>query len=80
MSALVMKPMHMNPSDAACAHWDLGCKQSIAMHFGTFQLTTEPFDQPLVDLKRALAEHGVLETEFVALPEGESRIFRKHSA
>jgi hypothetical protein len=45
------------------------------MHFGTFQLTPEPIDQPQADLKRALFESGIPESEFVTLQEGETRIY-----
>ena len=71
-----MKPFHMNPAEAVCAHRDLGSKQSIGMHFGTFQLTAEAIDQPRKDLTRALSEASILETEFVTLEEGETRIYR----
>jgi L-ascorbate metabolism protein UlaG (beta-lactamase superfamily) len=71
-----MKPMHMNPAEAVCAHRDLGSKQSIGMHFGTFQLSAEAIDQPQADLKRALLESGIPESEFVTLHEGETRIYR----
>jgi L-ascorbate metabolism protein UlaG (beta-lactamase superfamily) len=71
-----MKPLHMNPAEAVTAHRDLGSKQSIGMHFGTFQLSAEAIDQPQADLKRALAEIGVPETEFVTLHEGETRIYQ----
>jgi L-ascorbate metabolism protein UlaG (beta-lactamase superfamily) len=70
-----MQPMHMNPAEAVRAHKDLGSKQSIGMHFGTFQLSSEAIDQPVADLKRALVEHGVHEDEFVTLHEGETRVF-----
>lgn len=71
-----MKPIHMNPAEAVYAHQDLGSKQSIGMHFGTFQLTAEAIDEPKADLKRALAENGIPEIEFITLQEGETRIFR----
>jgi L-ascorbate metabolism protein UlaG (beta-lactamase superfamily) len=71
-----MKPVHMNPAEAVRAHRDLGSKQSVGMHFGTFQLTTEGIDQPLTDLRRALAESGVPASEFITLHEGETRIYR----
>jgi len=71
-----MKPMHMNPAEAVCAHRDLGSRQSIGMHFGTFQLSAEAIDQPQTDLKRALLEGGIPESEFVTLHEGETRIYR----
>jgi L-ascorbate metabolism protein UlaG (beta-lactamase superfamily) len=71
-----MQSMHMSPADAVLAHRDLGSKQSIGMHFGTFQLSSEGIDQPPADLRRALADNGVQESEFVTLNEGETRIFR----
>ena len=74
-----MQPIHMNSAEAVCAHRDLGSKKSIGMHFGTFQLTAEAIEQPLVDLERARAENGIPEVEFVTLHEGETRIFRTDS-
>jgi L-ascorbate metabolism protein UlaG (beta-lactamase superfamily) len=70
-----MKPIHMNPAEAVCAHRDLGSKQSIGMHFGTFRLSAETIELPQADLKRALAERGIPENEFVTLHEGETRIY-----
>lgn len=70
-----MKPIHMNPAEAVCAHQDLGSKQSIGMHFGTFRLSAEAIDQPQADLKRALSGCGIPENEFVTLHEGETRIY-----
>ena len=71
-----MKPIHMNPVEAVKAHIDLGAKQSFAMHFGTFQLSSESMDQPVSDLKQALAKAGVPEERFVVMKEGETRICR----
>jgi L-ascorbate metabolism protein UlaG (beta-lactamase superfamily) len=70
-----MRPVHMNPAEAVRAHRDLGSRHSIGMHFGTFQLTTEAIDQPLADLKHALAADGIAEGEFITLHEGETRIY-----
>jgi len=70
-----MKPIHMNPAEAVCAHRDLGATQSIGMHFGTFQLTTEAIDQPLKDLAQALSDNGIPKSQFVVLQEGETRVF-----
>ena len=70
-----MQPVHMNPAEAVRAHRDVGSAHSIGMHFGTFQLTTEALDQPKADLKRALADSGIPESEFVTLHEGETRIY-----
>ena len=71
-----MKPMHMNPNEAVTAHRDLGAKQSIGMHFGTFQLSSEGMDQPREDLEAALTEAGIPFDEFATLHEGETRVYR----
>jgi L-ascorbate metabolism protein UlaG (beta-lactamase superfamily) len=71
-----MQPIHMNPQEAVRAHRDLGARHSIGMHFGTFQLTTEPIDQPRIDLKLALYQSGISADDFVTLDEGETRIYR----
>ena len=71
-----MTPIHCNPAEAVRAHHDLGSRQSIGMHFGTFQLTTEAIDQPVIDLKAALADHGIDENEFVTQPEGETHVYQ----
>src|SRR5499427_7122535 len=41
-----MRAVHMNPEEAVQAHLDLEASQSVAMHFGTFQLTAEGIDEP----------------------------------
>jgi L-ascorbate metabolism protein UlaG (beta-lactamase superfamily) len=70
-----MAPIHMNPAEAVRAHCDLGAKQSIGMHFGTFQLTPEPIDEPKQELARALVQGGIPDSQFVVLEEGETRVF-----
>jgi L-ascorbate metabolism protein UlaG (beta-lactamase superfamily) len=71
-----MQPIHMNPAEAVRAHGDLGARHSIGMHFGTFQLTPEPINQPQADLAVAFAQSGISNGEFVTLDEGETRIYR----
>jgi len=46
------------------------------MHFGTFQLTPEPIDQPRTDLAAALAQSAISDGAFATLDEGETRIYR----
>jgi L-ascorbate metabolism protein UlaG (beta-lactamase superfamily) len=67
-----MKDVHMNPAEAVQAHLDLGATRSIAMHFGTFQLTPEGIDQPVRDLARARQERGVPPERFQTIEVGES--------
>ncbi|HYD99865.1 MAG TPA: MBL fold metallo-hydrolase [Alphaproteobacteria bacterium] len=59
-----MQPMHMNPEEAVQTHLDIGAKRSVAMHFGTFQLTDEAIDAPPAALRQALAARGLTEADF----------------
>jgi L-ascorbate metabolism protein UlaG (beta-lactamase superfamily) len=69
-----MAPVHMNPAEAVEAHLTLGARQSVGMHFGTFQLTDEAIDAPLHALDAAL---GAIRTDtFSALDFGETRVYR----
>lgn len=70
-----MKPIHMDPAEAVIAHKDLGANLSIGMHYGTFQLSAEPFDQPQAKLKEALEREGLPKESFITLHEGETRNF-----
>jgi L-ascorbate metabolism protein UlaG (beta-lactamase superfamily) len=67
-----MKDIHMNPAEAVQAHLDLAARRSIAMHFGTFQLTPEGIDEPARDLAKALGERGVPAERFRTVEVGES--------
>jgi L-ascorbate metabolism protein UlaG (beta-lactamase superfamily) len=69
-----MKDIHMNPAEAVQAHLDLRAKESVAMHFGTFQLTPEGIDQPVHDLKTALRERQLGSKRFRVLGFGESLV------
>ncbi len=48
-----MKPNHNNPEDAFRAFQDANGKMLVPMHYGTFNLSDEPPDQPLKLLKQA---------------------------
>jgi L-ascorbate metabolism protein UlaG (beta-lactamase superfamily) len=67
-----MEAVHLNPADAVQAHLDLASEQSIGIHFGTFQLTYESIDQPLIDLRAALRERGVDAGSFLTLAPGQT--------
>lgn len=67
-----MKPIHMNPAEAVVAHRDLDAKVSIGMHFGTFRLAAEGFDQPVRELQEALKKQSIPQDQFIVLDEGES--------
>jgi L-ascorbate metabolism protein UlaG (beta-lactamase superfamily) len=67
-----MQVIHMNPAEAVHAHLDLQASQSIGMHFGTFQLTTEGIDEPIRELEDACRRKAVLPSCFRTLDFGES--------
>jgi len=68
-----MQSVHMNPAEAVQAHLDLGATKSIAMHFGTFQLTAEGIDEPVRALGEACRARNVPASAFQVLGFGESR-------
>ncbi len=70
-----MAAAHMNPQEAVDAHRDLGARQSVGMHFGTFRLTDEAIDAPLHALEAAKESSGVAPDSFVTLGFGETRGF-----
>jgi L-ascorbate metabolism protein UlaG (beta-lactamase superfamily) len=70
-----MAPVHMNPEEAVRAHLAVRSRRSLGMHFGTFQLTDEAIDAPLVALAEARTQHGVASTDFSTLESGETRLF-----
>ena len=68
-----MQAVHMNPAEALQAHLDLEASQSIGMHFGTFQMTTEAIDAPIRALQDACrANGGISSSRFRLLGFGES--------
>ena len=71
-----MQDVHMNPAEAVQAHLDLATIQSVGMHFGTFQLTTESITDPTTDLAEALRAQGLPSSRFRVLEFGESIYLR----
>ena len=67
-----MRRAHVNPAEAVQVHLDVKPRQSIGMHFGTFQLTDEPIDDPPAALREALRAQGVGEHEFTIPKFGET--------
>ena len=68
-----MSEIHLNPAEAVQAHQDLNARQSIGMHYGTFQLTFEAVDQPLADLDIAIEKAQLRRESFWTLEPGQSR-------
>jgi L-ascorbate metabolism protein UlaG (beta-lactamase superfamily) len=67
-----MHVVHMNPDEAAQAHVELMTPLSLAMHYGTFQLTAEAIDAPVQALDEARRARGIPPSAFRTLGFGES--------
>lgn len=67
-----MQDQHVNPAEAVQIHLDLGAKRSLGVHWGCFQLTDEPLDQPPRDLAQARVARGLAEEAFFTLAVGQT--------
>ncbi|WP_234413760.1 MBL fold metallo-hydrolase [Ideonella sp. A 288] len=70
-----MATQHINPAEAVQIHLDLGARRSMGVHWGTFELTDEPLDQPPRDLAAARQARGLADDAFFVLAIGETRRF-----
>lgn len=70
-----MQDMHTNPEEAAQIHLDLNSKLSVGMHFGTFQLSAESIDQPIIDLQIAKNKLQIPDNEFITMDVGQTKVF-----
>ncbi|KAI1099852.1 Metallo-hydrolase/oxidoreductase [Jackrogersella minutella] len=68
--------MHANPFDAVEIFADTNCKNAMAIHWGTWTLTTEPVLEPPLLLRQALKRKGLPETGVFDICDiGEAREF-----
>jgi N-acyl-phosphatidylethanolamine-hydrolysing phospholipase D len=65
-----MKTQHVNVEEAVKIHQDLGAKRSLGVHWGTFELTDEPLDEPPRALTTEREKRGLKEEEFFVIPIG----------
>ena len=66
-----MSYSHVNPEEAVQISRDLGSRQSLAMHWGTFLLTDEEVLEPSVLLRKALQDKNLDKEYFMTLKPGE---------
>lgn len=72
-----MAEQHINPAEAVQAFKDLGARQALGVHWGTFELTDESLDEPPRALAQALKAQGLSDQQFFLLAIGETRRFSR---
>ncbi len=70
----MMRPWHLDPEQAVQAALDLGAERVVGMHFGTFDLSDEPLDEPPKRF-RAAARVSFPDEDVWLLRIGETRKF-----
>jgi N-acyl-phosphatidylethanolamine-hydrolysing phospholipase D len=69
----MMHTVHMNPEEAVQAAVDMGAKNVLATHFGTFDLADEPVDEPPRRYAAEAARQGLGPDRAWVLAIGETR-------
>jgi L-ascorbate metabolism protein UlaG (beta-lactamase superfamily) len=69
-----MRDQHMNPAESVQALLDCGAETALASHYGTFQLTDEAIDAPLLALTDALKAASIPPARFRALRPGQAHM------
>ncbi len=69
----IMQFVHLNPEEAVRAAVDLGARRVVGMHWGTFDLTDEPLDEPPRRFRVAAAAAGYDADHAWTLDVGETR-------
>ena len=67
-----MKEQHVNPLEAVQIHHDIRAKRSVGVHWGTFELTDEPLDEPPRGLEAATRAMGLATGEFTVMAIGQT--------
>lgn len=68
-----MQTQHVDPDEAVQIMLDCGALQALGIHWGTFRLTDEPRDEPLLRLANALQQGDLDPARF--LPAGPGEVF-----
>jgi L-ascorbate metabolism protein UlaG (beta-lactamase superfamily) len=69
---IMMRKMHMSPSDAVRLYKDLSVERAVPIHFGTFQLAMDGQDEPVDMLREILAHPKNESVHFDILLNGQS--------
>jgi len=65
---------HITPEEAVNIHQDISAQRSIGIHWGTYVLTDEPYNEPVERLRSAITKNNMDPNEFITLKHGESTI------
>jgi len=72
-----MQIMHLDPAEAVRVHQDVNARQSLAIHWGTFEnLTDESLYEPPLRLAQERKKAGLADDDFFVLRHGETRVLR----
>ncbi len=71
----MMRPYHLDPEQAVQAARDVRARLAMGMHFGTFDLSDEPLDEPPRRFREAARAAGYPESDAWILNIGETRDF-----
>ena len=69
-----MGSSHVDPAQAIDIHQDIDAEQSLAIHWGTFQMTIEPAFEPPQLLQQEMAKRGLAAEEFEVVKIGDTLI------
>ncbi|MEO5602889.1 MAG: MBL fold metallo-hydrolase [Cyclobacteriaceae bacterium] len=70
-----MSPIHTSPEESIKIHLDVMSQTSIGMHFGTFALADDGYDEPVEDLQSAMRKYNLNPHEFIILQAGQFQEF-----
>ena len=65
-----MKDQHIDPIEAVQLFKEMKLKRALAVHWGTFELSSEALDEPPTLLQQAMAQNGVSNDEFALIKVG----------
>ena len=67
-----MRFYHVDPNEALKIHKDVKAKKSIGMHWGTFPLTAEGPNDPIIELSKQRKKFNIDERTFVSMAVGQT--------
>ena len=71
-----MSAQHADPNEALQIAEDLGARAALGIHWGTFQLTDEPWEEPALRFSEGVSQRGLDHRSFRAIRPGEVWLHR----